>query len=92
MVARTPLVFALSVPSPIAAALSSSIVSGRPRGRTPIEHPESRGWESRAKSSYEPRRHHALRFAWFNMARTHTRIYPAPVSTQQSGKNLKMFF
>ena len=27
-----------------------------------------------------------------NMARTHTRIYPAPVSTQQSGKNLKMFF
>jgi len=31
-------------------------------------------------------------FAWFNMARTHTRIYPAPVSTQQSGKNLKMFF
>ena len=93
MVARTPLVFALSVPSPIAAALSSSIVSGVRADvlrRSSIR--ESRGWESRAKSSYEPRRHHALRFAWFNMARTHTRIYPAPVSTQQSGKNLKMFF
>ena len=44
VVARRPLVFvALSVPSPIAAALSSSIASGRPRGRTPIEHPGIEG-------------------------------------------------
>ena len=45
MVARRPLVFvALSVPSPIAAALSSSIVSGvRADVRTPIEHPGIEG-------------------------------------------------
>jgi len=48
VVARTPLVFALSVPSPIAAALSSSIVSGVRADvlqycNTPIEHPGIEG-------------------------------------------------